>query len=108
MNQTISDYYKINVYFKFIDHVVEELETRFDNTHKGVIAAQCMVPVYFNEMTSEKIKDLVEYYGKFLTFIERDNLEAEMLRWKQQFIDMTKKEKPKTANQALLQCAARI
>ena len=59
-------------------------------------------------MTSENIKDLFEHYGHFLTFFERDNLEAELSRWKQQFTDMLEKEKPKTANQALIQCSARV
>ena len=42
--QTPSDYYRINVYYPFIDHVVEELDTRFANEHKGLVAVQHLVP----------------------------------------------------------------
>ena len=107
-DQTPLNYFKINVYFKFIDHVVEELRTRFDNTHKGLITAQNLVPISLNLMTSEKIKDLLDYYENFLTFIEKENIEAEISRWKQQFVNVLAKEKPKTANEALIQCSVGI
>ena len=45
---------------EFIDHVLEELKTRFDDTHKGLLTAQSLVPIYLDGMTSEKIKNLVE------------------------------------------------
>ena len=93
---------------EFIDHVLEELKTRFDDTHKGLLTAQSLVPIYLDGMTIEKIKDLVEYYGNVLIFIERDNLEAEVLCWKQQFTGILENEKTKTANQALTKCTARV
>ncbi len=35
-----ADYYRINVYFPFIDHIVKELETRFSSDHDGLVAVQ--------------------------------------------------------------------
>ena len=59
-------------------------------------------------MTSEKVKSLMDYYGKFLTFLEKVGLDTEICRWKQQFTAMVAKDKPKTANDALVQCSARF
>ena len=36
-NQTASDYYRINLYYPFIDHFIEELETRLSNEHHEII-----------------------------------------------------------------------
>ena len=107
-DQSSSDYFKINFFYPFIDHVVEELETRFANAHEGLIAAQSLVPTYLSGMTNEKVKSLMDYYGKFLTFLERASLETEICRWKQQFTAMLPKDKQKTANHALVQCSARF
>ena len=107
-DQSSSDYFKINFFYPFIDHVVEELETRFPNAHEGLIAAQSLVPIYLNGMTSEKIKSLMDYYGKFLTFLERAGLETEICRWKQQFTAMVTKDKPKTESDILARCSARF
>ena len=59
-------------------------------------------------MTSEKVKSLIDYYGKFLTFIEIASLEFEICRWEQQFTEVPTKDKPKTANHALVQCSAKF
>ena len=44
-DQTSEDYYRINVYYPFIDRVVEEIETRFAFEHKGLLVAQALVPM---------------------------------------------------------------
>ena len=36
-NDQPSDYYRINVFYPFIDHVVGEVETRFSVQHEGLI-----------------------------------------------------------------------
>lgn len=107
-DQTISDYYKINVYYAFIDHVVEELDTRFPATHEGLIAAQCLVPSYLDRLNDEKINSIMGYYGRFLTFTEKDGLGAEILRWKQTFLTVTPEDTPNTANLALAKCSTRF
>ena len=35
--QSCVDYFLINVYYPFIDHVVKELETRFTSDHEGLM-----------------------------------------------------------------------
>ena len=105
-NQTSEDYYRINVYYPFIDRVVEEIETRFTVEHKGLIAAQSLVPLYFDRLTNSNKKDLKEFFGKYLTFCEENSLDSEIVRWKRKFADVPLKQKPKTACDAAAKCDA--
>ncbi len=57
-DQTSEDYYRINVYYPFIDRVVEEIETRFAFEHKGLLVAQALVPIYLKTLTDANVKDL--------------------------------------------------
>ena len=68
VNQSSCDYYRINVYYPFIDHVIQELDTRFSNEHEGLIAARYLIPFYLNDLSQEKIDSLTEYFEKFLTY----------------------------------------
>ena len=40
VDQSSSMYYRLNVFYQFIDHVITELETRFSNDHEGLVAVQ--------------------------------------------------------------------
>ena len=105
-NQTSEDYYRINVYYAFIDRVVEEIETRFTVEHKGLIAAQSLVPVYLDRLTDSNKQDLKEFFGKYLTFCEENSLDSEIVRWKRKFVDVPLKQRPKTACEAAAKCVA--
>ena len=37
VNETALGYYRINLYYPFINHVIEQLETRFSNEHHKII-----------------------------------------------------------------------
>ena len=70
-DQSSSDYYRINVYYPFIDHVFEELKTRFSSGHEGLVAVQHLVPIHLPQLTQDKIDSLEGYYSKFLTSEEK-------------------------------------
>ena len=78
-DQSCSDYYRVNVYFPFIDHVIRELETRFSSDHDGLVAFQHLIPYY---LPQDKVDSLHEYYVKFLTYEEKENFATELLKWK--------------------------
>lgn len=80
--QEPSDYYRINVFYPFIDHVVVELETRFSNKHEGLIAAQNLLPLYLPKLTDSQVDKIKNYYGKHLDFSEKSNFDAELARWR--------------------------
>lgn len=54
-NDQPSDYYRINVFYPFIDHIVGELDTRFSIQHEGPITAQNLFPLYLPKLTDKDI-----------------------------------------------------
>ena len=73
-NDQPSDYYRINVFYPFIDHVVGELETRFSIQHVGLITAQNLFPLYLPRLTDRNIEKIKNYFSKHLDFLEKSNL----------------------------------
>ena len=41
---SVSVYYKINIFFPFIDHVLEELSTRFSSQFEDMLSVELLVP----------------------------------------------------------------
>ena len=105
VDQSPSDYYRINVYYPFIDHVIGELETRFSSDHEGLIAAQYLIPLYLPQLSQDKIDSIEGYYGKFLTCEENERLNVEFAKWKKCYEGMSIQERPKTATSALSNCS---
>jgi len=105
VDQSPSDYYRINVYYPFIDHVVGELETRFSSDHEGLIAAQYLIPLYLPQLSQDKIDSLEGYYAKFLTCGENEHLDVEVAKWKKCYEGKSIQERPKTATSALSNCS---
>ena len=105
VDQSCSEYYRINVYYNFIDHVIRELETRFSSDHDGLIAVQYLIPHYLSQLDQSKIDSLLSYYVKFLAYEEKENLNTEILKWKKSFEGISLPERPKTASMALAVCS---
>lgn len=51
VDQSCSDYYRINVYYSFIDHVIREVETRFSGDHDGLVTIQYLIPHYLSRQS---------------------------------------------------------
>ena len=76
--QSPKDYFLVNVYYQFIDHMVHKLDTRFSDHHSGLISSQALVPRNLDKLPSTCINSIKGYYYKF---IEREeNLDVEMLK----------------------------
>ena len=105
VDQSPSDYYRINVYYLSIDHVIGELETRFSSDHEGLIATQYLIPLYLPQLSQDKIDSLEGYYGKFLTCEENEHLDVGVAKWKKCYEGMSIQERPKTATSALSNCS---
>ena len=71
MNRTASDYYRINLYYPFIDHVIELLETKFSNEPHEIIAANYLITQNLHKLSGDKIAMILSYYGKLMTTKKR-------------------------------------
>ena len=81
-NDQPSDYYRINGFYLFIDHVVGELETRFSIQHEGLKTAQNPFPLYLPKLTDRNIEKIKNYFSKHLDFSEKSYFDAELARWR--------------------------
>ena len=67
-DQTISDYNKVNMFFPFVDHVVQEVHSRFSQRHHGLILAD-KLSMAMSIDTRDQI-EILKYCRKFLTMLE--------------------------------------
>ena len=105
-SQTPSDYYRINLYYTFIDHVIQELKVRFSySSHSGLVAAQHLIPAYLSSLAESDIDCISTYYGKFLLCEERLNFETEIARWKKNYESVATQDRPGNAIDALCRCS---
>ena len=81
VNQTAFDNYRLNLYYPFINHVIEEFETRFSNEHHEIIAADYLTPQNLHKLVN-KIAMILSYYGKLMTTEEKSNFSIEVAKWK--------------------------
>ena len=93
------------MYYPFIDHVIEQLETRFCNEHQEIIAADCLIPQNLHKLSDDKIAMILSYYGKIMTAREKSNLSFEIAKWKKIYSSIPPKKRPDTAVGALSECS---
>ena len=102
VDQSCSEYYRINVYYSFIDHVTRELETRFPSDHDGLVVVQYLIPRYLSQLDQSKV---ILCLLKFLAYEEKENLDMELLKWKKSFEGISLLKRPKTASMSLAICS---
>lgn len=101
-DQSAIDYYRINVFYTFVDHVLLELDTRFEQKEPGLIAADVLVPSNLDTLEPHHVSDIQSYYGKFLQ--KDEDLEMEIEKWKAMFKGEAPDGRPKDAASALSLC----
>lgn len=101
-DQTTSNYYKVNVFFPFVDHVVQEIEARFSQQHQGLVLADRLSMAMGIDTSDEN--EILKYYNKFLTFQEATYFSVEIAKWKKYYENMPFEERPANANSALSAC----
>ena len=100
--QSPKDYFMVNVYYQFIDHIVQELDTRFSDQHYGLISGQALVPCNLDQLTSTCINSIKGYYSKF---IEREeNLDVEADKWTTFYNKVPVESRPQDICSALAAC----
>jgi hypothetical protein len=78
--ETAEVYYKINVYYPFIDHVQSELAARFSNHHKKIGNLQILLPKFMKNKNEAKNK-LTEIHKMYLLNEKLENLLCEYQLW---------------------------
>ena len=108
VDQSPSTYYRLNVFYTFIDHVVTELETRFLNDHEAI---QHLIPVLLGELNDDNLKNILGFYGKFLSVDEKEDLFTDTAKWKKyEYVALQDKHKSVSLSAVLkpFQCCVRF
>jgi len=79
-SETAEIYYKINVYYPFLDHVLSELAARFSNHHEKIGNLQILLPKFMKNKNDVKNK-LTEIHKMYLVNEKLENLICEHQLW---------------------------
>ena len=100
VDQPVSQYFIINVFFPFVDHILTHLRERFPPEVRDVMLGSYLIPSKLNLLTPEIEVTLKEAYADELP--APTEFEQELLRWKTKW-NMSN-AKPDSLNQTLNKC----
>ena len=98
LEKTPKDYFRVNNFYPFIDHVVQQCETRFSTKQSSLIAAQALIPANLNDLSEACLNKIKAYNTKFT---KEDNIDMEVEKLKLLFKDMPAADIPKDGCSAL-------
>ena len=98
LEKTPKDYFRVNNFYPFIDHVVQECETRFSTKHSSLIAAQALIPANLNDLSEACLNKIKAYNTK------EDNIDMEVEKVKLLFKDTPAADIPKDGCSVLAAC----
>jgi hypothetical protein len=100
-NDSVGEYYRLNVYLPLLDNVTTHLNDRFGPKQTQVFHLSRLVPSNIDNSTYEEVHTAAEFYE---TLIELDQLSAEFQLWKHQWQGNLKQKSTNTAVLALEEC----
>lgn len=77
---SVKDYYKINLFFIFLDTAISHLESRFNDDVNGALKIAFLFPERLSGLSYEIQSELLEKFEDEMP--EADNFSAEILKWK--------------------------
>ena len=81
---TPGEYYRVNYYYPFVDHVTLHLQSRFLDDIKGAMLAYYLLPKKLAKLTSDIEEAVKKEFLKDLAM--PSSFESEVLRWKTKFL----------------------
>lgn len=103
------DYYKITIFIPFIDQIICELRTRFDQRLREIIPLEGLIPSHFNKYDNKTILEAAKIYENDLSLNAIVTLKAELSIWQNQWKDDGRNStvnKPQTAIETLPYCTS--
>ena len=100
--QSVEQYFKLNVFHPFLDHIITHLQNRFPTEIQNVMYASYLIPKRLRQMSPEIEATLLA------TFVDDmpspTEFEQEMLRWKTKWSRMMVQDRPDTLIEAVEKC----
>ena len=96
------EYYLRSVYIPFLDHIIAELDERFQNHNAVALRFSCLIPKFISSYEFVDVAPVFEIYNCFLDSCEA--VEGEFTIWKSQWSSKQGQETPATAIESLSVC----
>ncbi|XP_060853297.1 52 kDa repressor of the inhibitor of the protein kinase-like [Rhopalosiphum padi] len=95
------DWFKVTIFIPFLDHIIHELDSRFNEKFNNIIALEGLIPSNINFYDTKSILESAKFY---CDDIEGSDLElkAEIHLWKNKWTNV--QNNPQTAVEALEYC----
>ncbi|CAG2229547.1 unnamed protein product [Mytilus edulis] len=97
--QDPQEYWKVSLYYIFLDHLVQELESRLIQSEDRFLA-EYLVPVKLQGLTPDNIEKIYNAYNDDIGTLEQ--LQEEISRWKTRWSMTMLDTKPKTLHETLV------
>ena len=106
-DQSVEDYFRINVFYPAIDNIVNDLELRFGERQRRVVKLAQLIPAFMSE-NSEDNWSVVELDISVYGHLMEDPMvvvRCEYSLWQKKWSNVPKKDRPASALTALDRCA---
>ena len=101
---SVSEYYKINIFFPFINHVLEELSTRFSSQFEDMLSVELLVPENLYKLDSKDENDISSAFSKYLTSTEMAAIGVEIIKQKIFIKNIPEKDNPTDILSCMKKC----
>ncbi|KAL4082892.1 hypothetical protein QTP88_029546 [Uroleucon formosanum] len=82
INQNPMDWFKITIFIPFLDHIIQELKSRFSDKFVKVIPLEGLIPIHKDSYSTEAILNAAMFYEQDLLSSSDLVLKAEINLWK--------------------------
>lgn len=78
-------YFKRSIFIPFLDHLIQSMDTRFDNRLACIMPLEGLIPSHFDKYDDETIMEAAKIYSDDLSIHINSTLKAELSIWRQQW-----------------------
>ena len=89
--QSVKDYYKVNIFYPFVDHIIPQLKERFSEDMKDVLFASYFIPTKLHLLTDEIVETRCQEFAQDLP--APTEVEQEIKMWQEKWRNAGNKPK---------------
>lgn len=101
---SLDEYFRVSVYLPYLDRLIEEFNSLFNDMRGSAAKLQCLIPKYINKSSFDDLAEVVDFYQTDLS-CSASVLEQEFRRWKTKWTMDSADPKPANAIDALNHCS---
>lgn len=95
------DWFKVTIFIPFLDHIIHELDSRFNENFNNIIALEGLIPANINFYDTKSVLESAKFYCEDIEGSDLE-LKAEIHLWKNKWTNI--QNNPQFAVEALEYC----